>query len=65
MPQSEVLAGAEEELQELMRQIDIMVQSRKADWEREKQTLIARIEVKEREQHIQTSTLEEKHKEVR
>ena len=60
-----VLSSCESEIQELMRQIDIMVQGRKAEWEQEKQALTARLEVREQEYLIQKATLDQKHQEVR
>lgn len=59
-----MLSGCEVELQELMRQIDLMVQQKKLDWETERQRLQARLDVREQEYHIQKATLEQKHQEV-
>lgn len=59
-----VLSSCEPELQELMRQIDAMVQAKRLEWEREKQTLQARLEVRQQEYNIQRATLQQKHTEV-
>ncbi|XP_075930424.1 centrosomal protein of 63 kDa-like isoform X3 [Petromyzon marinus] len=58
------LTSCEAELQELMRQIDVMVGQRKQEWERELQALSARLEVREQELFLCRSTLERKHQEV-
>ena len=59
-----MLSGCEAELQELMKQIDCMVQQKKMDWERERQQLQARLDVRQQEYEIQKATLEQKHQEV-
>ncbi|XP_028656262.1 centrosomal protein of 63 kDa isoform X2 [Erpetoichthys calabaricus] len=48
-PEQTRVTGCEAELQELMRQIDIMVNQKKAEWERQTQTLEARLEAREKE----------------
>ncbi|XP_078732363.1 centrosomal protein of 63 kDa-like isoform X3 [Lampetra fluviatilis] len=58
------LTSCEAELQELMRQIDVMVGQRKQEWERELQALSARLEVREQELFLCRSTLERKHQEL-
>ena len=62
---SQLLWSCEAELQELMRQIDIMVQQKKSTWDRERQSLEARLEIREQEYSLQKATLEQKHGEVR
>ena len=64
LPKGQVLSGCEAELQELMKQIDCMVQQKKGDWERERQQLQARLDIREQEYHIQKATMEQKHQEV-
>ncbi|ELT96034.1 hypothetical protein CAPTEDRAFT_227992 [Capitella teleta] len=64
LPKGGVLSSCEPELQELMRQIDGMVQSKRLEWERERQTLQARLEVRQQEYNIQRATLQQKHTEV-
>ena len=58
------MVNAEKELQELMKQIDVMVATKKRDWEREREGLQSRLAVREKECLMQKSTLEQKHKEV-
>ena len=58
------MVNAEKELQELMKQIDLMVATKKRDWEREREGLQSRLAVREKECLMQKSTLEQKHKEV-
>ena len=57
-------ASCEAELQELMKQIDIMMATKKKDWEYQLQSLQAKVEVKDKENLLQKSTIEQKHKEV-
>ena len=64
LPPSSVLSNCESELQELMRQIDLMLHCKKADWERERQQLRARLDVRDQEYIIQKSTLDAKNTEV-
>ena len=64
MPKGGLLSSCEPELQELMRQIDSMVQARRLGWERDRQALQARLEVREQEYNIQRATLQQKHTEV-
>ncbi|KAG2457116.1 CEP63 protein, partial [Polypterus senegalus] len=48
-PEQTRVTGCEAELQELMRQIDIMVNQKKAEWERQTQSLEVRLEAREKE----------------
>ena len=59
-----LISNCESELQELMKQVDIMVHSKKLEWDRERQTLQTRLNVREEEYVIQKETLAQKHKEV-
>ena len=56
--------SCETELMELMRQIDLMMQSRKAEWEGQRQALQAKLEVREQEANVQGAMLEKKTQEV-
>ena len=56
--------SCESELMELMRQIDLMMHSRKAEWEAQRQTLHAKLEVREQEANVQNAILEKKTQEV-
>ena len=58
------MVNAEKELQDLMKQIDVMVAGKKREWEREREGLQSRLSVREKECLMQKSTLEQKHKEV-
>ncbi|XP_015726722.1 centrosomal protein of 63 kDa isoform X1 [Coturnix japonica] len=58
------LTSCEAELQELMKQIDIMVAHKKAEWEGQTQALEACLGVREQELSSARAALEEKHKEV-
>uniref|UniRef100_A0A8C9FNN2 CEP63/Deup1 N-terminal domain-containing protein n=1 Tax=Pavo cristatus TaxID=9049 RepID=A0A8C9FNN2_PAVCR len=57
------LTSCEAELQELMKQIDIMVAHKKAEWEGQTQALEACLGVREQELSSARAALEEKHKE--
>jgi len=57
-------ANCELELQELMKQIDKLVAGRRKEWEREKEVILSRLNIREKENSMQKSTLEQKHKEV-
>ncbi|CAH1782171.1 unnamed protein product [Owenia fusiformis] len=59
-----LVVSCETELQELMKQIDIMVHERRMEWERDVQRLQGRLEVKDNENMIQKTTLEQKHREI-
>ena len=56
--------SCESELMELMRQIDLMMQSRIAEWEAQRQALHAKLEVREQETNVQSAMLEKKTQEV-
>ena len=58
------MRNCESELQELMRQIDVMIQSKKSEWEREKLALTTRLEAKIREVQLGKNNLHQKHQEV-
>uniref|UniRef100_A0A8C9EZF4 CEP63 protein n=1 Tax=Pavo cristatus TaxID=9049 RepID=A0A8C9EZF4_PAVCR len=58
------LTSCEAELQELMKQIDIMVAHKKAEWEGQTQALEACLGVREQELSSARAALEEKHKEI-
>jgi centrosomal protein CEP63 len=58
------MSTCEAELQELMKQIDIMVQNKKLEWERDLQGLEAKLEMREKETMMQRATVEQKHREV-
>ncbi|CAH1244531.1 CEP63 [Branchiostoma lanceolatum] len=58
------VTSCQSELQELMRQIDIMVNSKKAEWERELQAVQVKLDVRDKEVLMQRATLEAKHQEI-
>ncbi|KFP89657.1 Centrosomal protein of 63 kDa, partial [Apaloderma vittatum] len=58
------LTSCEAELQELMKQIDIMVAHKKSEWERQTQALEACLSVQEQELSSARAALQEKYKEV-
>ncbi|KAM8758362.1 centrosomal protein of 63 kDa isoform 12-T12 [Rhynchonycteris naso] len=58
------LTSCEAELQELMKQIDIMVAHKKSEWEGQTHALEACLDIRERELKTLRSQLEMKHKEV-
>ncbi|XP_064373142.1 centrosomal protein of 63 kDa isoform X3 [Dromaius novaehollandiae] len=58
------LTSCEAELQELMKQIDIMVAHKKSEWEGQTQALEACLDVREQELSSARAALEEKYKEV-
>ncbi|NXL88400.1 CEP63 protein, partial [Alectura lathami] len=58
------LTSCEAELQELMKQIDIMVAHKKSEWEGQTQALEACLSVREQELSSARAALEEKYKEV-
>ncbi|XP_010219313.1 PREDICTED: centrosomal protein of 63 kDa [Tinamus guttatus] len=58
------LTSCEAELQELMKQIDIMVAHKKSEWEGQTQALEACLDVREQELASARAALEEKYKEV-
>lgn len=58
------LTSCEAELQELMKQIDIMVAHKRAEWETRTQTLESCLDIREQELSSLRNALDEKHKEV-
>ncbi|XP_043926558.1 centrosomal protein of 63 kDa isoform X2 [Protopterus annectens] len=58
------LSSCEKELQELMRQIDIMVAHKKSEWGAEMETLETRLDVREQELSSTRAMLDQKHIEV-
>ena len=64
LPRGSFMSNCEKELQELMKQIDLNVVTKKREWEREREGLQSRLQVREKECLMQKSTLEQKHKEV-
>ncbi|XP_068810998.1 centrosomal protein of 63 kDa isoform X4 [Struthio camelus] len=58
------LTSCEAELQELMKQIDIMVAHKRSEWEGQTQALEACLDVREQELSSARAALEEKYKEV-
>ncbi|KAJ7324977.1 hypothetical protein JRQ81_017997 [Phrynocephalus forsythii] len=58
------LTSCEAELQELMKQIDIMVAHKRAEWESQTQTLESCLDIREQELSSLRNTLDEKHKET-
>ena len=59
-----LIKNCESEVMELMRQIDLMMQSRKAEWDAQRQALQAKLEVREQEANVQGAMLEKKTHEV-
>ncbi|XP_064615209.1 centrosomal protein of 63 kDa-like [Liolophura sinensis] len=64
LPKGTLTTACEVELQELMRQIDIMVNTRKLEWERELKAVTSQLEVRDREVNKQRKMLEQKQREV-
>lgn len=58
------LNSCEAELQELMKQIDIMVAQKKAEWEEQTRALEACLSAREKELSSAKAALQEKYKEV-
>ncbi|XP_069474155.1 centrosomal protein of 63 kDa [Ambystoma mexicanum] len=58
------LTSCEAELQELLRQIDIMVTHKKSEWESQTNVLATRLELREQELSSFRASMEQKHKEV-
>ena len=48
-----------------MRQVDLMVDARKHEWAKERQLLLAKMDVHQQEAVIQKATLSQKNSEVR
>ena len=61
---SSVLSSCEAEVQELMRQVDLMVDARKQEWMRERQSLLSKLDIREQEAVIHRATLSQKNSEV-
>jgi len=61
---SSILSSCEAEVQELMRQIDLMVDARMHEWEKERRSLLAKLDVREQEAVIHKATLSQKNSEV-
>ncbi|XP_052818656.1 centrosomal protein of 63 kDa-like isoform X2 [Mya arenaria] len=64
LPKGALSVNCEPELQELMKQIDKLVAGKKREWEREREGLASRLNVREQENQMQKTTLEQKHKEI-
>jgi len=58
------VSSCEAEVQELMRQLDLMVDARKQEWAKERRTLLAKLDIREQEATIQKATLTQKNSEV-
>ncbi|XP_022098022.1 centrosomal protein of 63 kDa-like isoform X2 [Acanthaster planci] len=58
------MSSCEAELQELMRQIDIMVHNRKTEWEADMERVKGQLRLREQEVASQRALLESKHQEV-
>ncbi|XP_054838227.1 centrosomal protein of 63 kDa isoform X4 [Eublepharis macularius] len=58
------LTSCEAELQELMKQIDIMVAHKRTEWESQTQTLESCLEIREQELSSLQNVLDAKHKEI-
>jgi len=61
---SSILSSCEAEVQELMRQVDMMVDARKQEWAKERQSLLSKLDIREQEAAIQKATLLQKNSEV-
>ena len=61
---SSILSSCEAEVQELMRQVDLMVDARKQEWANERRSLLAKLDIREQETAIQKATLSQKNSEV-
>lgn len=59
------LTSCEAELQELMKQIDIMVAHKKSEWEGQTHALEACLDIREQELKSLRSQLDMKHREVK
>ena len=58
------MSTCEAELTQLMQQIDVMVQAKRAEWNQERQVLQAKLDVREHESLLIKSTMDQKHQEV-
>jgi len=47
-----------------MQQVDLMVDARKQEWAKERQSLLAKLDIREQEALIQKATLSQKNSEV-
>jgi len=61
---SSLLSSCESEVQELMRQVDLMVDARKQEWMKERRSLVAKLDIHEQEAVIHKATLTQKNSEV-
>jgi len=61
---SSILSSCEAEVQELMRQVDLMVDARKQEWMKERRSLLAKLDIREQESVIHKATLSQKNSEV-
>jgi len=61
---SSILSSCEAEVQELMRQVDLMVDARKQEWTDERRSLLAKLDIREQEAVIQKATLSQRNSEV-
>lgn len=59
-----LFSSCEAELMELMRQIDMMMQSKKSEWDSERKALLAKLELREQEAKAHTAIMEKKSQEV-
>ncbi|KAJ8310438.1 hypothetical protein KUTeg_012303 [Tegillarca granosa] len=64
LPKGILASSCEAELQALIEQIDIMMAAKCSDWERQVQSLSSKLDVRERENVIHRSTIEQKNKEI-
>ena len=60
----QLMSTCEAELQELMKQIDLMVQNKKLEWERDLHSAETKLQLKDRECTMQRATVEQKSREV-
>ncbi|XP_050411526.1 centrosomal protein of 63 kDa isoform X3 [Patella vulgata] len=64
LPRSSLTSSCQDELQELMKQLDIMVNSKKQDWQRQLEQVQSRLDMKEKELRLQKATADQKSKEA-
>ncbi|XP_041359421.1 centrosomal protein of 63 kDa-like isoform X3 [Gigantopelta aegis] len=63
LPSGPLTQSCQAELQELMRQLDIMLSSKKREWERDMESLQVKLDMRDQELRLNTSTLHLKNKE--